>query len=496
MVNLRVGYPRRVKDALTRKQRAGATAPHDTPAPQAAPRALRLHRRGRPTGAVLLDETEPYTIGRGAQADLCFDDDGVSRVHAHLKHEDVGWVLVDARSANGTFVAGAGDASDDTARARLFSSARALVPGTPRVLAVGDVVFLGDAHAALEAVDDVALPHTTPLPPGPHESARGRAYAQAIARAARARGPVLLIGKSGSGKTWAARALHDASGRSGRFLALNAAALPHDPTQLRSVLLGHTKGAFTGATADVEGAWLLADGGTLFLDEVDSLAPPAQAFLLTLLEQSGDLAPLGAPARGERARGADVRVVTASKTALADAKLREDLAYRLADGAIVQIPSLEERREDIPSLVRALLEELAREDGAVAAFDDDAYAACARARWPGEIRQLRGVVRLLAREALADGRQTVRAADVDAQIAALERALGSRIPEPASAPFSSSRAGPAPKKARQLTKEDLARALADADGNMQHAADALGVARNTLLTKMETFGIPRPSKRG
>ena len=479
-------------EARTRRRRVGA---EDVGGPTIAPVGLHLHRRGRPRGALALDDTQPYAIGRGAQADVCFDDDAVSRVHAHLKREPAGWVVVDARSANGTFVADGGDMSTDAARAARFGTAPVHAPGTPHVLAPGDVVFFGDAHAAIEALAVVERDDARGEDRAAHaaaaSSARGERLARDLARAARTRGPALLIGPSGAGKTHAARAIHEQSGRRGRFIALNAAALPHDPTQLRAVLLGHKKGAFTGADADVEGAWRAADGGTLFLDEVDSLAPPAQAFLLTLLEQSGDLAPLGAPGKG--AAPVDVRVVTASKTSLADAGLREDLAFRLVDGAIIEIPSLAERREDIPALVRALLDELAREDGVAAPFGDDAIAACARAAWPGEIRQLRGVVRLLSREALSEGRAHVGAAEVEARLASLSRALGApsvsaarAAPPPA--------ASPAPKKARQLTRDDIAEALAAEQNNMQRAANRLGIARNTLLTKMEQFGIARPRR--
>lgn len=444
-----------------------------------------MHRRGRPTGALRLSSGTVYTLGRSAGADLCFDDDNVSRLHAHLKEDDGAWVLTDARSANGTYVAGGGgEASTDDKRARLFAEARRLSPGEPYVLGVGDVVFLGDSHAAVQASSCTPAP----APETEGTSARSARYAQELARAARARGPVLLLGASGTGKTWAARRIHDDSGRQGAFVALNAAALPHDPAQLRSTLLGHKKGAFTGATHDLPGAFRAAEDGTLFLDEVDSLAEPAQAFLLTLLEQSGDLLPLGG-APGDALGRLDVRVIAATKAPLAETPLRRDLAFRLADGAIVEIPSIHERREDIPALVRSLLDELRREDGAAAPFADDALEACAAAQWPGELRQLRGLVRLLSREALEEGRAAVRAADMRARLEAQARALGR--------PRTLAREEPTlpTKKPRALTRDDVVHALEAAGGNLQHAAAALGVARNTLVAKMDAFGIERPGKR-
>ncbi len=346
------------------------------------------------------------------------------------------------------------------------------------------MVFLGDVHASVQAAERALVP--APVADG--GSARSARYAHDLARAARARAPVLLLGASGSGKTWAARRIHDDSGRTGAFVALNAAALPHDPAQLRSTLLGHKKGAFTGATHDLPGAFRSAVGGTLFLDEIDSLAAPGQAFLLTLLEQSGDLVPLGGGLGDELGR-IDVRVVAATKTSLAETGLRHDLAFRLTDGVIVEIPSLAERRDDIPAVVRAVLEELRREDGAAAPFADDALEACAVAQWPGEIRQLRGLVRLLSREALEEGRPVVRAADMKAHLAAQARALGrprTLAREEQTLPR---------KKPRALTRDDVLGALAAAGGNLQHAAQALGVARNTLVAKMDAFGIDRPGKR-
>lgn len=478
--------------AKTEKRRpAGAAPSTSTPLPTLAPAALRLHRRGRPPGFVLIDPGEPCTIGRGAHVDVCFDDDGVSRVHAWLKCEADAWRLVDARSANGTFVARGAFATS------LFTSARPLPPGEAHDLVVGDVIFFGDESAALEVVDAAtAATSPTTAPPAPTSTStstgRTRRYHDDLDRAARARGPVLLIGPSGSGKTWAARRIHDGSGRRGRFVVVNAAALPEDPAQLRSVLLGHKKGSFTGATVDKEGSFVAAHGGTLFLDEVDSLGAAAQGFFLTLLEQSGDLLPLGADP-GTRNPVLDVRIIAASKLPLAQAGLRKDLAFRLIDGAIVEVPSLRERPEDIDGLITALVADLRREDGVAADFSAAATAACAAAPWPGEVRQLRGLVRLLSREATAGGAARVDVNAVIERLAMLERALGDATP--AAATVSATPAEPGAKKSRRLEATDVEAALAACDGNIQQAAARLGIARNTLVTKMDAFGIARPNRR-
>lgn len=444
-----------------------------------------------------LDAGRPYTVGRESAVDLHFDDDAVSRLHATLKPIGLGWMVLDQQSANGTFIAAAPDdlstLHDDEVRQALFREASEVPAGDGAPLERGVVLFLGGANAVLVPVDGEALGSAAPPSETTWTSEAGQKLQHAMTRAARARGPVLLVGASGSGKTHAARALHAASERPGRFVSLNAAALPDDPAQLKSALLGHKKGAFTGADRDVTGAWFAADKGTLFLDEIDSLHPAGQAFLLTLLEQTADLVPLGAQP-GAAHKPVDVRVVAASKTSLKGAGLREDLAYRLVDGTIVELPSLAERREDIPAFVHALIDALVEEDGSAVPFTESAVALCQGARWPGEVRQLRGLVRHLSRDAALDGFSVVDEAAVREHLLAQERALGHTgfaLPrQKASAPPAGGSKNP-----RHLIKEDLEAALEAEDGNIQRAADRLGVARGTFVAKMDRFGIPRPGRR-
>jgi pSer/pThr/pTyr-binding forkhead associated (FHA) protein len=130
----------------TRKQRReGAPTPTAT---AAAPQGLRLHRRGRQAGVVALEQEVAYSIGRAPHVELRFDDENVSRLHAHLKFADGAWRLIDAGSQNGTFLCRGGAPS----RERLFESPRLLQPGERVEIGVSDVVFFGDEHAALEAV--------------------------------------------------------------------------------------------------------------------------------------------------------------------------------------------------------------------------------------------------------------------------------------------------------------------------------------------------------
>lgn len=516
------------REVPTTRARPGEAGTADAPASPSdvdgLVHGLILHRKSRPTGVVPLDPRRPYTLGRGTGADLFFDDEAVSRLHASLKHDGAHWVLQDARSANGTFVAKRANVAldQDEGRRTHFAEARLLEPGETHTLSRDDVVFLGDAHAAicpantdeLRAAEKSGAPGSSDAAAGGRSnddgtfaSPAGQAYGAALRKAARALGPVLLIGRSGSGKTWAARRIHDGSARAGRFVALNAAALPQDPTQLRSALLGHKRGAFTGADRDLEGAWFAADRGTLFLDEIDSLAETGQAFLLTLVEQSADLVPLGA-APTAKAAHVDVRVIAASKVPLADAGLREDLAFRLVDGTIVEIPSLAERTGDIPFLIQEILAELAREDGASAPFSDEALRMCQRAAWPGEIRQLRSVVRTLSRDALFEGMPVVSSSDVQERLTLMARALGRTAAyavKPRLTSADSARSGEGsdddedgPARSvnpRHLSRDDILAALDAEDGNIQRTADRLGIARGTLVAKMDRFHIERPGRQ-
>jgi DNA-binding NtrC family response regulator len=190
--------------------------------------------------------------------------------------------------------------------------------------------------------------------------------------------PVLITGPSGSGKELAARALHLGSERrSGPFVAVNCAALPEH--LLESELFGHMRGAFTGAERRRKGRFLEADGGTLFLDEVGDLPPSLQAKLLRALEH-GEITPLGA----DQPLPVTVRLLAASNRDPLREVLREDLYYRLA-GAVVDVPALAARRDDIPILVAHFL---ARHGLRAPTLGAQALKQLQRYDWPGNIREL------------------------------------------------------------------------------------------------------------
>ena len=197
---------------------------------------------------------------------------------------------------------------------------------------------------------------------------------------------VLVTGESGTGKELVARALHYASLRAdGALMRVNSGALA--PSLLESELFGHVRGAFTGAVEEKPGLFALADHGTMFLDEVGDLAAETQVKLLRILE-NGEYLPVG----GREIRTCDVRVVAATnrdlKTMVAAGTFREDLYYRLAVIS-VQLPSLRERREDIPLLAGHLLARHAvKLRRGVAGFTPAALAALTRYDWPGNVREL------------------------------------------------------------------------------------------------------------
>lgn len=201
---------------------------------------------------------------------------------------------------------------------------------------------------------------------------------------------VLITGASGTGKELLAKAIHNASPRAGKpFVAINCGALPEH--LLESELFGHTKGAFTGAVTEHGGLFREADGGTLFLDEIGDMPVSLQVKLLRALQER-QIRPVGSA----KTVPINVRVLSAThrdlQQAMADGSFREDLYYRL-NVVNLQLPTLEQRPEDIPLLARHVLQlSVERHQVDVTRFSDDAMQLLATAKWPGNVRQLVNVV--------------------------------------------------------------------------------------------------------
>jgi DNA-binding NtrC family response regulator len=213
--------------------------------------------------------------------------------------------------------------------------------------------------------------------------------------------PVLIEGESGVGKELIARAIHGSGARRAKpFVAVNCGAMPENLVE--SILFGHEKGAFTGATDKHTGKFIEADGGTLFLDEVGELPSAAQVKLLRAL-QEGEVEPVG----GRKSIKVDVRIVSATnRDLIADVKsgrFREDLFYRLHVFPI-SVPPLRKRSEDIPELARHFFARISAEEGKrLRGIDADALAMLTAYRWPGNVRQLENAV--FRAVVLTDGEQ-------------------------------------------------------------------------------------------
>src|SRR6267143_2332769 len=216
---------------------------------------------------------------------------------------------------------------------------------------------------------------------------------QLAALAAKSDVPVVLLGKTGTGKTLLAQAIHNSSARAGRpFVAFNASAI--SDTLLESQLFGHERGAFTGAQQSVKGKFELADGGTLCLDEISEMSPLAQVKILRVLEY-GEYERLGS----ERMLKCDARVICATNCSLRErvqqGKFREDLYQRL-NGLTLLIPPLRERFEELAALIAAELKIAGLKEGKnITAIHPQAMDKLLRHRWPGNLRELSHTVRTM-----------------------------------------------------------------------------------------------------
>ncbi len=286
---------------------------------------------------------------------------------------------------------------------------------------------------------------------------------------------VLITGESGTGKELVARSIHHHSGRSkAPFVAINCAAIPRD--LLESELFGHVKGAFTGAIKDKAGKFLLADGGTLFLDEVGELPIELQPKLLRALQEK-----LIEPVGGTKEQRLDVRIVAATNLdmdkALAEATFREDLYYRLAVIPI-HLPSLRERREDIPLLLRYFC---GKHGAGSVTFSAGAAAALNSYRWPGNVRELENLVERLLIMRSGD---TITIDDLSEKI--LNGGMTSGSSKISGKVVNLPEGG---YSLEQLEREVVVEALERSGWNQTAAAKFLFIPRHTLIYRMEKYGI-------
>src|SRR5665213_3882879 len=298
-----------------------------------------------------------------------------------------------------------------------------------------------------------------------------------IHQVAPSRAAVLITGESGTGKELAARAIHMLSPRkAGPFVAINCAALPG--TLMESELFGHEKGAFTGAVERRPGCFELAQNGTVLLDEIGDMPMATQAKLLRVLED-GRVRRLG----GKSEIQLDLRVIAATNSSLDSAikegKFREDLFYRL-NVFPIPLPPLRERKDDLPVLAQALLQELNRKHGTkVTELSGDVLARFQTYDWPGNVRELRNV---LERAVILAGEGTIQMAHLP--------------PGFSGAPASSGAVSATPGELHMhvgQTIEQAERALIEltlehTKNNKTRAAEILGISQKTLFNKLKEYG--------
>jgi DNA-binding NtrC family response regulator len=312
---------------------------------------------------------------------------------------------------------------------------------------------------------------------GPETSIIGRSpkmleVYRAVARVAPTDVSVLILGASGTGKELVARAIHDHSGRAKMpFVPVNCGALPENI--LESELFGHEKGAFTGADSSRPGLFEAAHGGTLFLDEISETKPSFQVNLLRAVQEQ-QVRRVGS----HKYTPVNVRILAASNRDLtktmAAGQFREDLYYRLSVVEI-KLPSLEERRDDIPLLVQHFLKRSNQKNKRSVKITDDAVRVLSSASWPGNVRELENLVERLAifctsgEIGAADVEHERRAAHSNGATAAVE--------------------ANAARTLEDMERQHILRVLQENAGNKSKAARALGIERKTLYQKARRLGI-------
>ena len=298
------------------------------------------------------------------------------------------------------------------------------------------------------------------------KSAKMQQVIEVIKVVARSNATVLITGDSGTGKELVARALHSQSYRKDKpFVAVSCAALPE--SLLESELFGHEKGAFTGAHAQRQGKFEVANKGTLFLDEIGEMSANVQVHLLRVLEEK-EFTRVG----GNELIKVDVRVISATnkdtKTAVANGQFREDLYYRL-NVVTIELPPLRERKEDIPLLAQHFLKKFTVENQKeITGFSSEANDFLLKYEWPGNVRELENAIE---RAVILAKNSYIEVADLPQESLALARSA------------------PLVKSLAEVGKNHILNILSETGGNYTKAATILGISRVTLHNKIKAYGL-------
>lgn len=427
---------------------------------------------GTSAGRTILGR-QRLVLGRSQRADVVLADATASEFHVELSLTTEGIALADLQSTNGTWLGAV----------RLRQGC--VPPGT--LIQVGQTTLRLDVVPTdmMPVEPDLVMPRLLGLSPAMVELRR------LLARLARNDLSVLLQGETGTGKEAVARSLHECSPRAqGPFVVLDCAALPE--TLAASILFGHERGAFTGASERRMGVFEAAHSGVLFIDEIGELPLSLQPLLLRVLE-SREVTPVG----GSRSRRVDVRIIAATwrdlRTMVNQGRFRDDLYYRIAQ-ATGHVPPLAERAEDVPLLVSHFLQRLPAQTPAARAIDDSALASLRTRSFPGNLRELRNLVE---RAALLSEGSTITELDLG-----MERAVAGwqkqapLLPAPEqNSPFADSVATyhDAKRTAQDAFESSyLVRLLRRTDGNLSRAAALAGVERQNLRALLRKHGLYRP----
>lgn len=318
------------------------------------------------------------------------------------------------------------------------------------------------------------------LPPILGDSAAIKRIKNLIEKVAPTKSRVLITGDNGTGKELVARWIHEFSPREGEgFIDVNCAAIP--PDLIESELFGHEKGAFTGAHQQRKGKFELADGGTLFLDEIGDMPQEAQAKLLRALQEQ-QITRVG----GTEVINVDVRVIAATnknlKEEIENGNFREDLYHRI--GVIpIQIPPLDERKQDIPALAKAWLEKLQNDDISFSniTISGGALNALQERSWSGNVRELQNSIERLA----------IMSSDNE-----ITEELINSIMKPASGKKANLKELAGAENDFQLFKESaerlfLQQQLEKHDWNISQTAETIGLQRSHVYNKMKKYNIER-----
>ncbi|HEY4120374.1 MAG TPA: sigma 54-interacting transcriptional regulator [Byssovorax sp.] len=434
--------------------------------------ALLLHHGGG-VEVVVLEPGNAIVVGRGAPSNVQIADKALSKAHARFSLVGTAVRVEDLGSTNGTWVGGARVATID--------------------VSVGAEVKLGSvvarAHLLEQSNDEAARASGRSSFGEVVVGARTADVFERAERIADSRLAVLVLGETGTGKEVLARFIHERSrGASKPFVAVNCGAIPGQLVE--STLFGHERGAFTGAVQQHKGVFEAAHEGTVLLDEIGELPREAQAALLLVLE-SGRFTRVGST----REVPVDVRVIAAThkdlEAMIAAGTFRADLYYRL-QGAVLRLPPLRERADEIRPLVDRLVARANAQHGrGVTGMTDDALAALEGYAWPGNVRELRNAVDqavVVARGAV------VTREDLPAYVRSAEPRLVGREPTPV-ASRSDEDGEPAGELREQVDRYEaslIERALEATGGHRGEAAKRLGLPLRTLARRIKLLGIKEP----